>query len=171
MMRLQQAQVRLDEAAAEFEAGAAEVQAYIVDGLGDGNGSRVTSTISDSARVGHVPTPADSRTSTWRSAFASTQWIPEGTDRIPADWGEPKPNKKGVGYRWSHGPAQGVRIDKGDPASPSRSQRVDHVIVHDGGVVIGRDGNPIRGSIKDDPVNAHIPLSEWKTWKQWNRPN
>lgn len=50
------------------------------------------------------------------------------------------------------------------------SQQEDHVIVRDNGKVIGRDGQPIRGAIEDDPVNAHIPLKEWKQWKSWNHP-
>ena len=53
-----------------------------------------------------------------------------------------------------------------DPLAP---QQVDHVIVRSKGKVLGRDGNPINGSIMDDPVNAHIPLSEWLQWKEWNK--
>ena len=63
-----------------------------------------------------------------------------------------------------------VRIDQGVPHSPSPSQQVDHVIVRRDGVVVGRDGNPISGSIKSDPVNAHIPLSDWLGWSSWDRP-
>src|SRR5580704_2589931 len=28
-------------------------------------------------------------------------------------------------------------------------------------------GAPINGSINEDPVNAHIPLSEYRTWTSW----
>ena len=66
--------------------------------------------------------------------------------------------------------ADGVRIDKGDPASALPSQRVDHVIVRSDGVVLGRDGKPIRGSIEEDAVNAHIPLEAYRTWRSWNEP-
>jgi hypothetical protein len=45
-----------------------------------------------------------------------------------------------------------------------------HVVVRVDGKVLGRDGKPIAGSIKEDPVNAHIPLSEYKTWRRWNQP-
>jgi hypothetical protein len=36
---------------------------------------------------------------------------------------------------------------------------VNHVIVRSNGVVLGRDGEPIDGSIQNDPENAHIPLT------------
>jgi hypothetical protein len=92
--------------------------------------------------------------------------------RVPAQWGAGSPTKKGVGHRWTDpaNPGNGVRIDQGVPHSPSPSQQVDHVIVRRDGVVIGRDGNPISGSIKSDPVNAHIPLSDWLGWSSWDRP-
>lgn len=35
---------------------------------------------------------------------------------------------------------------------------------------LGPDGNPIVGSIKNNP-QAHIPLSEWLKGKSWNYPN
>ena len=45
------------------------------------------------------------------------------------------------------------------------------MVIRKNGVVIGRDGNPIRGSIKNDFDNAHIPLSEYEGWKTWYSPN
>lgn len=63
-----------------------------------------------------------------------------------------------------------MHIDKGDANSHQPSQSIDHVIVRDQGRVVGCDGKPIGGSIKDDPVNAYIPLSEWLTWSEWNKP-
>lgn len=36
--------------------------------------------------------------------------------------------------------------------------------------VIGRDGQPISRSIQSNPIDAHIPLSEWLTWSEWWRP-
>lgn len=45
--------------------------------------------------------------------------------------------------------AAGVRIDRGNPNSPLPSQQVDHAIMRRDGEVIGRDGRPISGSIKD----------------------
>ncbi|WP_373700934.1 RHS repeat domain-containing protein, partial [Neisseria dentiae] len=101
-------------------------------------------------------------------------WEPskEAVKKIPKEWTK-SPNKKGEGFRWQdpNNKGNGVRIDKGNPNHTHPTQQVDHVIVRSNGKVIGRDGNPISGSIKDDPQNAHIPLREYKKWKQWNSPN
>ncbi|MDM8549433.1 hypothetical protein QUF72_05110 [Desulfobacterales bacterium HSG2] len=94
-------------------------------------------------------------------------------DKIPRDWGSPKPNKKqGTGYRWQDPDdvGNGIRIDKGDPDHPLASQQVDHVVVRYRGHVIGRGGNPISGSIRNDPVNAHIPIKDWLQWRNWYSP-
>lgn len=48
---------------------------------------------------------------------------------------------------------------------------MDHVIVRSNGQVIGRDGKPVIGSIKDHAEKVHVPLSEYKKWKSWNSPN
>ncbi|NJP94870.1 hypothetical protein HCN51_36475 [Nonomuraea sp. FMUSA5-5] len=99
--------------------------------------------------------------------------MPDGrTDHIPSEWGSGKPNKKGVGTRWQDPENQGngVRVDRGNPDNPQPSQQVDHVVVRYNGRVIGRDGNPITGSIKDDFENAHIPFSEWSKWSTWYKP-
>ncbi|MFC0027954.1 RHS repeat-associated core domain-containing protein [Micromonospora chaiyaphumensis] len=97
---------------------------------------------------------------------------PDTGGKLPASWGNGKPNKKGVGTRWQDPKNQGngVRIDQGNPNSPSPSQQVDHVVVRSNGKVIGRDGKPITGAINEDPTNAHIPLSEWQKWSSWNHP-
>ena len=95
------------------------------------------------------------------------------TSKFPKLWGGGIPNKKGVGLKW-HDPinkGDGVRIDQGNPHTSQSYQRVDHVVVRSNGKIIGRDGNPIKGSIADDPEQAHIPLSEYKKWKTWNSPN
>jgi RHS repeat-associated protein len=98
------------------------------------------------------------------------------SQKVPDSWGEGDPtqkDKKGKpGWRWEdpNDPGNGVRIDKGDPNSPQPSQRVDHVVVRSRGKVLGRDGQPISGAIKDDPVNSHIPLSDWLKWTTWNHP-
>ena len=95
------------------------------------------------------------------------------TSKIPSNFIE-KPNKKNVGFRWQdpNNRNNSIRIDKGDPASPFTSQRVDHVVVNSNGKVIGRNGMPINNNkIQDDPINAHIPLSEYKKWKSWNTQN
>jgi RHS repeat-associated protein len=93
------------------------------------------------------------------------------TKRIPSDW-KASPNSKGIGTKW-HDPknqGNGVRIDKGNPNSGWPSQRVDHVVIRREGKVVGRDGRPIQGTIKDNAENAHIPLSEYEGWTQWDSP-
>lgn len=98
--------------------------------------------------------------------------MPESvTNKFPSGWGN-KANKKGVGTRWQdpNNPGNGVRIDQGNPNHSLPSQQVDHVIVRRDGQVIGRDGNPIQGSIKENAEQAHIPLSEYENWKSWNSP-
>jgi hypothetical protein len=89
--------------------------------------------------------------------------------KIPKNWIK-KPNRKGVGHRWidPKNPNNSVRIDKGNPKSTSVSQRVDHIVVNSNGQVLGRNGLPIRGTIKSDAVNAHIPLSVYINWSKWN---
>ena len=93
------------------------------------------------------------------------------TDKLPDGW-ESKPNKKGVGIRYQDPQNQGngVRIDQGNPDHSLPSQRVDHVIVRRNGVVIGRDGSPIQGTIAENAEQAHIPLSEYLTWRTWYAP-
>ncbi|WP_283137810.1 hypothetical protein [Rhizohabitans arisaemae] len=108
------------------------------------------------------------------AADTERYWKPDGLpETIPVEWGAGISNRKGTGIRW-HDPlnprGSGVRIDKGDPDSAWPSQRVDHVIVRYNGKVIGRDGNPIEGSIKVYFENAHIPFSEWSKWSTWHTP-
>jgi RHS repeat-associated protein len=108
------------------------------------------------------------------NAFGSLDRVKDAASKIPATWGKPIPNRNGVGLRWTDpakkGTANGVRIDMANANSPYPSQRVDHVVVRSNGKVIGRDGQPINGSIKEDATNAHIPLSEWSNWRSWNSP-
>lgn len=97
---------------------------------------------------------------------------PAVQEKVPDEWGEGQANKKGVGHRWQDpdDPGSGVRVDQGNPNNSQPTQQVDHVIVRDGGKVIGRDGEPLSGPIKHNPDDAHIPLKEWKQWKSWNHP-
>lgn len=62
-----------------------------------------------------------------------------------------------------------MRIDQGNPDDSQALQQVDHVVVNKGGKVLGPDGMPIPGAIKDHP-EAHIPLTEWMKWKSWDTP-
>ncbi len=84
--------------------------------------------------------------------------------------GYEKVNRKGAGYRWNDGKGNGVRIDKGNRDNPQVYQQVDHVVINSGGKIIGRNGKPIKGSIENDPREAHIPLEEWLKWSEWNKP-
>ncbi|MBP1859085.1 hypothetical protein [Rhizobium herbae] len=93
--------------------------------------------------------------------------VAEAQSKIPKEWGNAFTNKKKEGVRWID-PKNGnnsIRIDKGDPNSGNISQRVDHVIINRGGVVIGRNGQPINGYIKQDAINAHVPKSDWLGWR------
>ncbi|WP_273863321.1 DUF637 domain-containing protein, partial [Pseudomonas sp. B3G-3] len=99
--------------------------------------------------------------------------VPDTTiSKLPESWAV-SPNKKGTGFRWQDpkNKGNGVRIDKGEPHISQPTQQVDHVIVRSNGQVIGRDGKPVVGSIKDHAEQVHIPLSEYKKWKSWNSPN
>jgi hypothetical protein len=92
--------------------------------------------------------------------------------KVPEEWGAGAATKKGVGVRWTdpEDPGNGIRIDRGSPLNPQETQQVDHVIVRSGGQVIGRSGQALTGSIKDNAVEAHIPLSEWGNWSEWSKP-
>jgi hypothetical protein len=97
--------------------------------------------------------------------------IQQAGTKIPKEWGPGLLNKKGVGTRWQdpNNQGNGVRIDQGSPNSSSPSQQADHVVVNSGGKILGPDGNPIAGSLKQNP-QAHIPLSDWQNWQNWNSP-
>lgn len=100
------------------------------------------------------------------------QRVVNARGKLPSSWGPGIPNSKKVGTKWfdpAAPKANGVRIDQGDPGSSFPSQQVDHVIVRSGGNVLGPDGLPITGSIKQNP-QAHIPLDDWLTWTSWNAP-
>jgi len=96
----------------------------------------------------------------------------DASGKVPAQWGPGNPNNKGVGQRWEDptNPGNGIRIDQGNPTHTFPSQQVDHVIVRVDGKVIGRDGMPINGSIKENAEMAHIPLEEWLRWTSWSYP-
>ncbi|KYC39214.1 hypothetical protein WA1_31195 [Scytonema hofmannii PCC 7110] len=99
--------------------------------------------------------------------------VPEmACNKIPKYWGSGQANKKKPGWRWQDPTNQGngVRIDEGNPNNSHLSQQVDHVVVRRNGQVIGRNGQPIAGSIKTNPTEAHIPLNEWLQWKTWYEP-
>lgn len=93
--------------------------------------------------------------------------------KFPESFNSPVPNRKGSeGFRWSDSKNKGnnVRIDKGNINNSQSRQRIDHVIVNSNGKVIGRNGKPIEGSIKQNWDQAHIPLKEYEKWKTWNSP-
>ncbi|PHM51185.1 DUF6862 domain-containing protein [Xenorhabdus sp. KK7.4] len=109
------------------------------------------------------------------SANVNSHWIVPNTvsNKFPSGWGKATANKKGVGFRWQdpNNKGNGVRIDQGNPNVSQPTQQVDHVIIRHNGQVIGKDGKPIKGSIADNAEKAHIPLSEYKKWKNWNSPD
>lgn len=106
-------------------------------------------------------------------------WFPFGTNKIPRGWSGPamtskfrgNPGKAGFVWR-SRAGQDSVRIDRGNPNSPFPSQRVDHVVINSGGSIVGRNGVPFPPGtrIKDVASDAHVPLSEWETWRSWNAP-
>jgi RHS repeat-associated protein len=100
--------------------------------------------------------------------------IPQGAlDKIPSAWGQGVPTRKAIGTKWrdpNNPKGNVIRIDKGNPKSSYPTQQVDHVVIVSDGVVIGADGSPINGTIKQNPVESHIPLSDWSNWSSWNKP-
>ena len=93
--------------------------------------------------------------------------------KIPDEWGDGKPARKAIGQRWvdlNNPKGNIVRIDKGNPNNSQPSQQVDHIVVIKDGNVIGRDGRPIQGSIKNNASSARIPLEEWLKWRTWYEP-
>jgi len=97
---------------------------------------------------------------------------PDIDSKIPQNWGPGRPTRTEGGWRWGdpRNPNNSVRMDPGRPDSGWPTQRQDHVVVNSNGRVIGRDGNPIQGTIAQNYDQAHIPLSEWRGWTSWNRP-
>ncbi|GGU48488.1 pre-toxin TG domain-containing protein [Streptomyces violascens] len=94
----------------------------------------------------------------------------EAYDKVPSKLkGFETVNNKGVGYRWNDGKGNGIRIDEGNLNNSQKYQQVDHVVINSGGKILGRDGKPIEGSIKENP-ESHIPLTDWLKWKEWNKP-
>jgi hypothetical protein len=97
--------------------------------------------------------------------------LEQGAAKVPGDWGAGIANSKGPGTRWFD-PANkgnGIRIDEGNPNSSWPSQQVDHVVVRSGGSILGPEGSPIVGSLIENP-QAHIPLTGWLGWAEWNVP-
>lgn len=81
-------------------------------------------------------------------------------------------NRKGIGTRFvdpNNPKGNIVRVDRGNPNNSQSFQQVDHVVIISGGRVIGPNGSPIQGSIKQNP-EAHIPLSTYMRWSHWNAP-
>ncbi|MFF4529689.1 polymorphic toxin-type HINT domain-containing protein [Streptomyces sp. NPDC001407] len=106
-------------------------------------------------------------------------WFPNGSGKIPNGWSGPnmtskfRKNASKEGFVWRAPKGQdSVRIDRGDPNSQWGTQQVDHVVINSGGRIVGRGGEllPPNARIQDYPAEAHIPLSEWQTWRSWNAP-
>jgi RHS repeat-associated protein len=117
--------------------------------------------------------PPSPTVQTPKSTNTAGGWLDDAaTAKVPSGWGPGAATKKGVGTRWTDpaNPGNGVRIDQGNPLNTQITQQVDHVVVRYNGQVIGRNGQPISGSIAQNAEQAHIPLSEWQTWKSWFAP-
>ena len=115
--------------------------------------------------------PVKTRADVMRLRMQNTPWIPrEVLEKIPVEWGLGKPNGKGIGWRWENPTykGDGIRIDKAVSGSPFASQRVDHVVIRSGGIIRGRDGQPLKGRIDKDGENSHIPLREYGNWNSWS---
>jgi hypothetical protein len=120
---------------------------------------------------GRAEDSAETAVATGVAAKALTP-LEQGAAKVPSEWGPGMANRDLGGTRWfdpSAPEANGIRIDEGVPHSPFPSQQVDHVIVRSGGRILGPDGKPIVGSLKQNP-DAHIPLSDWLNWTSWNAP-
>ena len=106
-----------------------------------------------------------------RTTGTAVRSAPDISNIVPSGW-LGQANRKGVGTRWSdpNNAGNAVRVDLGNPNHSLPSQSADHVIVRSNGQVIGRNGAPIQGSIRDNAVQAHIPLSEYRGWSTWNSP-
>ena len=106
-------------------------------------------------------------------------WFPHGSGKIPSGWSGPNmtskfrknANKEGFVWRAPKG-QDSVRIDRGDFNSQWGTQQVDHVVINSKGRIVGRGGEllPPNARIQDYPAEAHVPLSEWQTWRSWNAP-
>jgi len=98
--------------------------------------------------------------------------LERGSAKVPSTWGQGVASRKDVGTRWfdpAAPQANGIRIDVGIPGSSWPSQQVDHVVVRSGGRILGPDGKPIVGELRDN-LQAHTPLSDWLDWNSWNVP-
>ncbi|MGE3726321.1 MAG: hypothetical protein AB7I41_12265 [Candidatus Sericytochromatia bacterium] len=120
----------------------------------------------------NTPNPSPSPSNNPSPSPTAPNWIPEAAiQKIPKEWGAGIPTRKGEGWRWTDPTNKGniVRIDKGNPLNSQPTQQVDHVIINADGRILGKDGMPINGSIKSDPINTHIPLNDWINWTRWNK--
>lgn len=92
-------------------------------------------------------------------------------EKIPSGWLE-GPARKGGGWRWRdpNNANNEIRIDPGRAEVSMPTQNINHVVINYNGVIIGRNGIRITGGVKSDPMNAHVPLEEWLSWKDWNSP-
>ncbi|WP_218571873.1 hypothetical protein [Pseudomonas sp. KBS0710] len=155
-----------------------DLKVALAAGLGTAAGvlayKRAVASAGKSAPIkNHNPTSDKTDSESARSEIPKKWDVPDTTiAKLPDSWNV-SANKKGEGFRWQDPKNQGngVRIDKGEPKVSQPTQQVDHVIVRYNGQVIGRDGKPVIGSIKDHAEQVHIPLSEYRKWKTWNSPN
>lgn len=129
-----------------------------------------TATLAD---MGFIGTAGPTKTA---PSFAKQTIWERAAGKVPQNWDGPALTRKAMaseakfGLRWRD-PKSGssVRIDRGNPASPFPSQRVDHVVINRRYTLLGPDGLPRVSGLKANP-EAHIPLTDWINWKAWDRP-
>ncbi|MGH3708600.1 MAG: polymorphic toxin type 17 domain-containing protein [Pseudonocardiaceae bacterium] len=105
---------------------------------------------------------------------AQTPWTLSGdvTSKIPGSW-KGQEIDKGPGTQWkdpANPSGNHVRIDRGDPNNSQEYQKVDHVVIFSNGSYVGRDGQLLKGKTLKEVPEAHIPLSEYRKWKSWDKP-
>ena len=107
--------------------------------------------------------------------FASLRtrvWLTRNVGRVQSKlpkklFGKGKLSKNKKGWRWGD-KKNNVRVQKANHKSDFSSQRVDYVQIRvEGRGIIGRNGQSITSKFSSE---AHIPLSEWKTWARWDSP-
>ncbi len=94
--------------------------------------------------------------------------IEKAFEKVPSSFGLGSVNNKGDGWKWVSSKGKNlIRIDMPDPHAKFPHQKIMHVTIRSEDEYVGRDGKPTPSA--ETPA-AHIPYSEWITWRYWNRP-
>ena len=113
------------------------------------------------------------------AALKKAEWdVPQSVfDKLPAELKIKKladtDDNIGIRFQDNMNAKYNVRIMKGKPDAKWQSQRQDYVKITSNYDVLGRSGNVIKGNDEfPKPTynpEAHIPLEEYKQWKEWNK--